>query len=154
MYPLQQKQQPQQQPSRVPSTQNDLEILVKLKESIKNGQHDFYRAIPSPAALASIYLGPNALPQHYQKLQHYNNHGRSLDDPTAPPSATSTSHARDDVVISDGPRPPRFQGKEVWDASLRKEATNGQAAMVSRAHLPVCHDHGLSQFGLFSQSPN
>lgn len=38
--------------------QNDLELLQKLKDSIKNNQHEFFRPIPQPAALASIYLGP------------------------------------------------------------------------------------------------
>lgn len=40
-----------------PSGPNDLEILENLKEMIKNGQHEHYRAKPDPHALASIYLG-------------------------------------------------------------------------------------------------
>jgi hypothetical protein len=36
---------------------NDLDILENLKELIKSGQHEFYRAEPQPAALASVYLG-------------------------------------------------------------------------------------------------
>ncbi|KAJ7586392.1 hypothetical protein C8J56DRAFT_734116, partial [Mycena floridula] len=43
----------------LPPGQNDLEILEKLKDMIKTGQHEFYRAVPQPAALASIYLGLN-----------------------------------------------------------------------------------------------
>jgi hypothetical protein len=35
---------------------NDLDILENLKELIKSGQHEFYRAEPQPAALASVYL--------------------------------------------------------------------------------------------------
>lgn len=42
-----------------PPGSNDLEILQNLKEQIKAGQHDFFRAVPQPQALAAIYLGPN-----------------------------------------------------------------------------------------------
>jgi hypothetical protein len=42
---------------------NDLEILENLKQMIKNGQHEFYRAVPQPAALASLYLGPHREPE-------------------------------------------------------------------------------------------
>ncbi|KAJ6493827.1 hypothetical protein DFH09DRAFT_853573, partial [Mycena vulgaris] len=37
---------------------SDLEVLQNLKEMIKAGQHEFYRAVPQPQALAAIYLGP------------------------------------------------------------------------------------------------
>ncbi|KAJ6460903.1 hypothetical protein C8R45DRAFT_755880, partial [Mycena sanguinolenta] len=37
---------------------NDLEVLENLKAIIKAGQHEFYRAVPQPQALAAIYLGP------------------------------------------------------------------------------------------------
>jgi len=36
---------------------SDLEILNNLKSIIKDGQHEFYRAFPQPAALASIHTG-------------------------------------------------------------------------------------------------
>ncbi|KAJ7122019.1 hypothetical protein C8R43DRAFT_900027 [Mycena crocata] len=39
---------------------SDLEVLQNLKDRIKAGQHEFYRAVPQPQALAAIYLGPNA----------------------------------------------------------------------------------------------
>ncbi|KAI9571627.1 hypothetical protein HD554DRAFT_2168885 [Boletus coccyginus] len=41
----------------LPTVKNDLEILEDLKSTIKDGQHEFYRAVPQPAALASIYMG-------------------------------------------------------------------------------------------------
>lgn len=50
---------PAQTQTQVPS-QSDLEVLQNLKEMIKAGQHEFYRAVPQPQALAAIYLGPNA----------------------------------------------------------------------------------------------
>lgn len=37
--------------------QKDLEILEKLKDSIINNQHEFFRSAPHPAALAKIYMG-------------------------------------------------------------------------------------------------
>lgn len=39
------------------SGQKDLEILEKLKDSIINNQHEFFRSVPQPAALAKIYMG-------------------------------------------------------------------------------------------------
>ena len=47
-----------QHTSMLPPGKNDLEILENLKTIIKEGQHEFYRAVPQPAALASLYLGP------------------------------------------------------------------------------------------------
>lgn len=44
--------------SMLPPGKNDLEALESLKTMIKDGQHEFYRAYPQPAALASLYLGP------------------------------------------------------------------------------------------------
>ena len=50
---------PPQQPQIVlPPGQNDLEILERLKDTIKNNQHALYRPVPQPLALASVYLGP------------------------------------------------------------------------------------------------
>lgn len=43
--------------------QNDLEILERLKDTIKAGQHEFFQPIPRPAALASVYLGPHQVSQ-------------------------------------------------------------------------------------------
>jgi len=70
------QQQPQQQPffstnqaqqasmqsiqpnPPLPPGKNDLEILQNLKKLIIENQHPFFRAIPQPAALASLYKGP------------------------------------------------------------------------------------------------
>ncbi|KAF8444929.1 hypothetical protein L210DRAFT_3308451, partial [Boletus edulis BED1] len=50
----------------LPPGKNDLEILENLKSIIKEGQHEFYRAAPQPAALATLYMGhiphPDQLP--------------------------------------------------------------------------------------------
>ncbi|CCM03197.1 uncharacterized protein FIBRA_05321 [Fibroporia radiculosa] len=58
-------------PSQGMPGQNDLEVLERLKESIKNGQHEFFRAIPQPAVLADLYMGPNSsgqVPPHPEQV--------------------------------------------------------------------------------------
>ncbi|TFK53744.1 hypothetical protein OE88DRAFT_1626159 [Heliocybe sulcata] len=55
--PYQFYQQQQQQTMALPPGQNDLEILENLKDMIKNNQHEVFKPIPNPNALASIYLG-------------------------------------------------------------------------------------------------
>ncbi|KAH7928944.1 hypothetical protein BV22DRAFT_987500, partial [Leucogyrophana mollusca] len=74
---MQQQQQSQQQqffPQQpiLPPGKNDLEVLEKLKTLIKEGQHEFYRAVPQPAALASLYLGPlpgqSPVPPHPEQI--------------------------------------------------------------------------------------
>ncbi|KAJ3808445.1 hypothetical protein F5876DRAFT_7652, partial [Lentinula aff. lateritia] len=42
----------------LPPGKSDLEILENLKERIKKGQHEFFRATPMPELLAGLYLGP------------------------------------------------------------------------------------------------
>jgi hypothetical protein len=42
----------------LPPGQGDLEALERLKEFIKNNQHEIFRAVPRPAALAKLYKGP------------------------------------------------------------------------------------------------
>lgn len=113
-----QHQQPQSQQPILPPGQSDLEVLEKLKEMIKSGQHEFYRAVPQPAALASIYLGPTATSQvpHHPDQAPSDSHGghgytQSAFDGSASASTGPSSSA--DV----GRRPPRIQNKEGWDAS-------------------------------------
>ncbi|KAI8972170.1 hypothetical protein BD414DRAFT_500441 [Trametes punicea] len=53
--------------------QSDLEILERLKETIKKNQHELFRPIPQPAALASVYLGPkpvlsSSVPPHPEQI--------------------------------------------------------------------------------------
>ena len=68
----------------LPPGENDLEILERLKETIKKGQHEFFRPVPRPAALASIYLGPHTVshilpdPEQIPHEQYHNEkHERS-----------------------------------------------------------------------------
>ncbi|KAI0266939.1 hypothetical protein BC834DRAFT_86653 [Gloeopeniophorella convolvens] len=50
-------QQPRHSKPSLPPGQSDLETLERLKETIKNNQHEIFRATPRPAALASLYQG-------------------------------------------------------------------------------------------------
>lgn len=47
----------------LPPGRSDLEVLERLKETIKRNEHEIYRAVPQPAALASVYKGPLTSPQ-------------------------------------------------------------------------------------------
>lgn len=116
-YPAQQQQQP-----ILPPGQNDLEVLEKLKEMIKNGQHEFYRAVPQPAALASIYLGPNTTTQsqvsHHPEQAPDHHLGTTLGETQLQASAGPRPSSPVDL----GRRPPRIQSKEGWDPSGPKKA--------------------------------
>jgi len=58
--PPPQKHQPAPNSFKLPPGKNDLEILQKLKKTILENQHPFYRAEPAPSYLASLYKGPPA----------------------------------------------------------------------------------------------
>lgn len=110
---------PQQQPAiMLPAGKNDLEILEKLKEMIKNGQHEFYRAIPQPAALASLYLGPNAISQVLPHPEQIPDHHHLTND--KPQEAHPNTSSGPSSPIDMGRRPPRMQIKESWDSGARK----------------------------------
>lgn len=61
---LQQPPQFYTPPAPPPPGQNDLELLERLKEVIKNNQHDIFRPIPQPAALASLIIGSSTAATH------------------------------------------------------------------------------------------
>ncbi|GLB45073.1 hypothetical protein LshimejAT787_1901510 [Lyophyllum shimeji] len=119
-YP-QQAQQPHAQ-LLLPAGRNDLEILENLKEIIKNGQHDMYRPIPNPAALASIYLGPIPTSQvPGVRNGEQDQYGSVVDSPmqASPTTVSPTS------PVDLGRRPPRLQSKESWDASAQRKPPPG-----------------------------
>ncbi|KAG7442621.1 uncharacterized protein BT62DRAFT_935918 [Guyanagaster necrorhizus] len=87
------QQQPfyQQQQQPRPGS-NDLEVLENLKQRIKAGQHEFYRAIPNPAALASIYKGPSSssqVPHHPEQAPDYHDSSSPSKSGQLPTSDTS-----------------------------------------------------------------
>ena len=133
----------------LPPGKNDLEILENLKQIIKNGQHDFYRAIPQPTALASLYLGkiPNAEPTAQtgpseESIPSTSTH--IFGGATQPGASSATDN-----------RPPRLQGKEGFEArSSRRDSTSAssqqreeqavRSKFSSMLHLILRYSEGLS----------
>lgn len=91
---LPQQPQPQSQPQQqsqpmkptLPPGKNDLDILQNLKQIIKDGQHPFFRAVPQPATLASIYMG--TIPSQYQDQER---RGETPGDSAEGQSAVATN---------------------------------------------------------------
>ena len=83
------------------SGQKDLELLEKLKDSIFNNQHEFFRSVPQPAALAKIYMGVASIspvPPHPQQIP------------------TTQNTPRKDVSIDDNQRRARASSIDSWDS--------------------------------------
>ena len=62
---------PQTPAPNVAPGQKDLELLENLKDTIINGQHEFFRSVPQPAALAKIYMGNTRIspvPPHPEQI--------------------------------------------------------------------------------------
>ncbi|OJT06913.1 hypothetical protein TRAPUB_2233 [Trametes pubescens] len=93
-------QQPQSIPQPLPAQhvlppgKNDLEILERLKQTIKNNQHELFRPVPQPAALANVYLGPKST-----LVSQVAPHPEQLPSDPSPPGLTLLSH---DTTTKDG----------------------------------------------------
>ncbi|KZT65348.1 hypothetical protein DAEQUDRAFT_636114, partial [Daedalea quercina L-15889] len=59
-----------QPPLDAPLGDGDLEILENLKQKIKNGQHEVFKAVPNPTFLANLYMGPRKAPLVSQVPPH------------------------------------------------------------------------------------
>ncbi|KAH9949077.1 hypothetical protein B0H21DRAFT_730460 [Amylocystis lapponica] len=116
---------PQVPPAPIPG-HNDLEVLENLKESIKNGQHEFFRAVPQPAALASLYLGPKSslsqVPPHPEQVPDDQVPGlshRTLDtaQPHSDPASINNGNSNGPPGLQNEPgRRLRTQSlSEAWD---------------------------------------
>ncbi|KAH6906487.1 hypothetical protein BKA70DRAFT_409824 [Coprinopsis sp. MPI-PUGE-AT-0042] len=126
--PYQPSSAPRSSVPQIPG-KDDLEKLENLKRIIKSGQHEFYRAIPQPEALAKLYMGvlPSSMPEDIEDGQ---SKGQTKPDTssTGPTSPMDSSR-----------RPPRYQNKESTDLTPRKPSIS----------------NGSSQNGLAAQgSPN
>ena len=80
-----------QQPPGPPG-QSDLELLERIKDTIKNNQHEIFRPVPQPAALAGLYKNPHILhsaltqvPPHPEQIPDY----ATLGDVSGTSGATS-----------------------------------------------------------------
>ncbi|THU90884.1 hypothetical protein K435DRAFT_968441 [Dendrothele bispora CBS 962.96] len=101
------QQQQNMQTTSLPPGQNDLEILENLKDTIKRGQHEFYRAIPQPQALQNVYLGPSKLPEQVNGSRE--NDQQHSADPVSPSrvptnSSPATSNSASTGMNVNGPQ--------------------------------------------------
>ena len=85
----------------LPPGKNDLDILQNLKQIIKDGQHPFFRAVPQPAALASIYMG--TIPSQYQAQERL---GEKPGDSAERQSAVETNGVSGPAANDNGRRQP------------------------------------------------
>ncbi|KZT04222.1 uncharacterized protein LAESUDRAFT_658263 [Laetiporus sulphureus 93-53] len=121
---------PQHQPQHffqpepnLPPGQNDLEVLEKLKETIKSGQHELFQPVPQPAALASLFLGPkyvSRVPPHPEQVpvdypqRHFDESAHHNDIPSNPANVNS---AASNVPEQDNRLPS--QSSQAWDGSRK-----------------------------------
>ena len=128
----------------------DLEALERLKEAIKNNEHEIYRAVPQPAVLASLYKGlidsvqshvpphPEQVPPGYQGVSSLKpgfdaapqqlSKGSSNVPPglTASNSSSDVSHAHN--------------GSTSWDlSSSDRNASVSSVAVGSQTMIMCCH---------------
>lgn len=108
------------------SGQKDLEVLEKLKESIINNQHDFFRSVPQPTALANIYMGNASIspvPPHPEQI----------------PAAQS--EPQKDIPTDENQRGGRASSIDSWES--RKQVRSPQN-LSSGIHPRVCPIEWLS----------
>ncbi|PCH35938.1 hypothetical protein WOLCODRAFT_81620, partial [Wolfiporia cocos MD-104 SS10] len=105
-------------PPGPPSAQNDLEVLEKLKETIKNGQHEFFRAVPQPAALANLYMGPRSsrVPPHPEQIPTDHQHMPMEVDGSGPHSDKGAGNGPINGSTTTSPRlsDRGRQGSDAW----------------------------------------
>jgi hypothetical protein len=140
-YPTSQYQQKSRQPPSAPRSsvpqipgKDDLEKLENLKRIIKSGQHEFYRAIPQPEALAKLYMGvlPSSVPGDSEDGQKKGpvNPEQSLDTKQLDTSSTSPTSPTDSSR-----RPPRYHNKDTTDAAPRKPSISNGSSQVSAIYV-------------------
>ncbi|KDQ55642.1 hypothetical protein JAAARDRAFT_37047 [Jaapia argillacea MUCL 33604] len=114
-----------QQPILPPGA-NDLEVLEKLKAMIKSGQHEMFKPIPNPVALASVYLGVSAsgqsqVPPHPEQMPE--DQAKRYSQVSGPEGSTSQARGGPDINSGGGAQSRnRLQGKDSWDASGSRKA--------------------------------
>lgn len=108
----------------LPPGQRDLEALERLKETIKNNQHEIFRAVPRPAALARLYKGslPSLTPSHPEQTSNNLSEKRTI-TPSGPSFETLSSSS----LINDA---HRAHGSVVQGASLI--SGQGRSSMPTR----------------------
>ncbi|KAI0779258.1 hypothetical protein C8Q74DRAFT_1216823 [Fomes fomentarius] len=113
---------PSQQPADLPQGQNDLEILERLKETIKSNQHELFRPIPQPAALAGVFLGPRST----LVSSHVPPHPEQIPTDTSPPGLTritpDNTRSTAEALLAKASKQSTSSTPDLRDAALRKPA--------------------------------
>ena len=134
----QQQQQQLQPPFNQPQSQHvpgqhDTELLEKLKETIKNNQHDIFKPIPQPAALAKLYLGPpSSVTPHPEQI------------PGDRPLGQSEYESSRDVTSGNGGASSQSRPRgssDAWDSTRRPAGyTASGGGTGSTTNVPCCFD--------------
>ncbi|KAF8840893.1 hypothetical protein BDN67DRAFT_967967 [Paxillus ammoniavirescens] len=142
MAPLHAQQQQQQQfyqQNPIAPGKDDLEILENLKTMIKSGQHDFYRAVPQPAALASLYQGPahgaqSQVPPHPEQISadyrgaRFSQTGYDSSSDVRNFSDSSTTATLDNVSMNNNAEPSPLSAGSKHDTSSNNQGPNSRNA--------------------------
>ncbi|KAF8500602.1 hypothetical protein BU17DRAFT_102466 [Hysterangium stoloniferum] len=116
---------------------SDIEKLRRLKETILAGQHPYFRAIPQPDALASLYLGPHpaSLPPKDYGESHFN--GPNIDETTVSPVQSHTRSVRAPPVYAPEDPTALVGNSRVASAAIRSQTPNlAPSPNLSRAPRP------------------
>ncbi|CAL1705983.1 unnamed protein product [Somion occarium] len=146
--PFQQQQPPQffQQPPSGPPGQSDLELLERLKETIKNNQHEIFRPVPQPDALASVYLGPrpavSQVPPHPEQIPMAHEYA-SMSDSAAGVSSGNNGVGATSAIAGDARR-LRAQGSDSWDNARKAGPDSGVTPQVSTTNNTGSQRYDLS----------
>ncbi|KAI0328341.1 hypothetical protein GY45DRAFT_1326480 [Cubamyces sp. BRFM 1775] len=137
----------------LPVGQNDLEILERLKETIKKNQHELFRPIPQPAALASVYLGPkpplaSLVPPHPEQIPaDVSPPGLTLfsDDKVKVENGAPTAAIALNQPTSRAAQPPSAQTRD--SAKLPHRSSVSESSRINTSQSPAkrtSHRHSTS----------
>ncbi|KAJ3487041.1 hypothetical protein NLI96_g3810 [Meripilus lineatus] len=146
--------QAQQQQQAMPQGQNDLEVLERLKETIKNNQHEYFKPIPQPAALASVYLGPHPssassrVPPHPEQLpggqQSLSGNEHDLSSPSMMIDSTNTGPGTNGSLPPVGDRRVA-RPQDSWDNGRKQSTPISQTSPQPTTPAPPSrYDSGAS----------
>ncbi|KAL1671290.1 hypothetical protein EV122DRAFT_295565 [Schizophyllum commune] len=160
MQPPPQMQQPQAE--HVPG-KGDYELLKQVKDAILSGQHEHYKPLPKPAALADLYMGQ--LPADLTARLQASTAARSsissqATEPLTPTTATSattntsTNGMSQDHIDEPSHAPPRLQNKEQQRRMLGATATPSTHTAPANANgASAPHTNGVKPSGSMVSEP-
>ncbi|KAI5889107.1 uncharacterized protein SCHCODRAFT_02633567 [Schizophyllum commune H4-8] len=159
MQPPPQMQQPQAE--HIPG-KGDYELLKQVKDAILSGQHEHYKPLPKPAALADLYMGqlPADLTARLQASTNRSSISSQATEPLTPTTATSATTNMDtngmsqDHIDEPSHPPPRLQNKEQQrrpSAATATPTTHTAPANANGASAP--HTNGVKASGSMVSEP-